>query len=146
MHKLLTGRHDFGSLRQRDGLSGYPSRAESEHDVIENSHASTALSYADGLAKAYALRGEARHVYHLFTVRHAQRDAFAKALADLGVGTGVYYPLAAPNQPMFGGDERRFPEAWRAAREVLSLPCFAELGDEEVDTVAAAARKVCEPI
>jgi 1-deoxy-D-xylulose-5-phosphate synthase len=45
-------------LRQRDGLSGYPSRAESEHDVIENSHASTALSYADGLAKAFALRGE----------------------------------------------------------------------------------------
>ena len=91
-------------------------------------------------------RREARHVYHLFTVRHAQRDAFAKALADLGVGTGVYYPLAVPNQPMFGGDERRFPEAWRAAREVLSLPCFAELGDEEVDTVAAAARKACEAI
>ena len=58
VHKLLTGRHDFGSLRQRDGLSGYPSRAESEHDVIENSHASTALSYADGVAKAFDLRGE----------------------------------------------------------------------------------------
>jgi 1-deoxy-D-xylulose-5-phosphate synthase len=58
VHKLLTGRHDFGTLRQRGGLSGYPSRAESEHDVIENSHASTALSYADGLAKAYQLRGE----------------------------------------------------------------------------------------
>jgi len=91
-------------------------------------------------------RREARHVYHLFTVRHAQRDAFAKALADLGVGTAVHYPLAVPNQPLFGGDERRFPEAWRAAREVLSLPCFAELGDEEVDTVAAAARKACEAI
>jgi 1-deoxy-D-xylulose-5-phosphate synthase len=58
VHKLLTGRHDFGSLRQKDGLSGYPSRAESEHDVIENSHASTALSYADGVAKAFDLRGE----------------------------------------------------------------------------------------
>jgi 1-deoxy-D-xylulose-5-phosphate synthase len=58
VHKLLTGRHDFGTLRQRGGLSGYPSQAESEHDVIENSHASTALSYADGLAKAYQLRGE----------------------------------------------------------------------------------------
>src|SRR6476646_7332564 len=56
VHKLLTGRHDFGTLRQRGGLSGYPSQAESEHDVIENSHASTALSYADGLAKAYQLR------------------------------------------------------------------------------------------
>src|SRR6476619_704888 len=61
VHKLLTGRAGgFGGLRQKGGLSGYPSRAESEHDVIENSHASTALSYADGLAKAYALRGETR--------------------------------------------------------------------------------------
>ncbi len=61
VHKLLTGRQgDFGSLRQQDGLSGYPSRTESDHDVMENSHASTALSYADGLAKAYALRGESR--------------------------------------------------------------------------------------
>src|SRR3569833_1585435 len=58
VHKLLTGRHDFGTLRQRGGLSGYPSQAESAHDVIENSHASPALSYADGLAKAYQLRGE----------------------------------------------------------------------------------------
>jgi 1-deoxy-D-xylulose-5-phosphate synthase len=59
VHKLLTGRYaEFGTLRQRGGLSGYPSRAESEHDVIENSHASTGLSYADGLAKAYKLRGE----------------------------------------------------------------------------------------
>ncbi|MDL4774829.1 1-deoxy-D-xylulose-5-phosphate synthase [Actinomadura xylanilytica] len=58
VHKVLTGRHDFGLLRRRGGLSGYPSRDESEHDVIENSHASTALSYADGLAKAFQLRGE----------------------------------------------------------------------------------------
>jgi 1-deoxy-D-xylulose-5-phosphate synthase len=59
VHKLLTGRFArFGTLRQRGGLTGYPSRAESEHDLVENSHASTSLSYADGLAKAYKLRGE----------------------------------------------------------------------------------------
>jgi 1-deoxy-D-xylulose-5-phosphate synthase len=59
VHKLLTGRQAiFGALRQRGGISGYPNRAESEHDLIENSHASTSLSYADGLAKAYQLRGE----------------------------------------------------------------------------------------
>lgn len=58
VHKMLTGRHDFDLLRKRGGLSGYPSRAESEHDIIENSHASTALSYADGFAKAFQLRGE----------------------------------------------------------------------------------------
>jgi 1-deoxy-D-xylulose-5-phosphate synthase len=59
VHKLLTGRYpEFGTLRQRTGVTGYPSRTESEHDVVENSHASTSLSYADGLAKAYQLRGE----------------------------------------------------------------------------------------
>jgi 1-deoxy-D-xylulose-5-phosphate synthase len=59
VHKLLTGRYpEFGTLRQRGGLAGYPCRAESEHDIVENSHASTSLSYADGLAKAYRLRGE----------------------------------------------------------------------------------------
>jgi 1-deoxy-D-xylulose-5-phosphate synthase len=63
VHKMVTGRQEgFDQLRRRGGLSGYPSRAESEHDQIENSHASTALSYADGLAKAFALRGEGRHV------------------------------------------------------------------------------------
>jgi 1-deoxy-D-xylulose-5-phosphate synthase len=63
VHKMLTGRvEDFARLRQRGGLSGYPSRAESEHDWVENSHASTSLSYADGLAKAFAVRGEQRLV------------------------------------------------------------------------------------
>ncbi|MDH6578268.1 1-deoxy-D-xylulose-5-phosphate synthase [Kitasatospora sp. MAP5-34] len=57
VHKLLTGRQDFSQLRMKGGLSGYPSRAESEHDVIENSHASTVLGYADGLAKANQLQG-----------------------------------------------------------------------------------------
>ncbi|MFF7454082.1 1-deoxy-D-xylulose-5-phosphate synthase [Kitasatospora sp. NPDC008115] len=57
VHKLLTGRQDFSRLRSKGGLSGYPSRAESEHDLVENSHASTALSYADGLAKANQLLG-----------------------------------------------------------------------------------------
>jgi len=59
VHKILTGRQElFPTLRQRGGLAGYPSRAESEHDWVENSHASTALSYAEGLAKAKRLRGE----------------------------------------------------------------------------------------
>ena len=58
VHKLLTGRHDFSELRRSGGLSGYPSRSESDHDIVENSHASTALSWADGIAKAHQLRGE----------------------------------------------------------------------------------------
>jgi len=64
VHKMLTGRSaDFDTLRKKDGLSGYPSRAESEHDWVESSHASAALSYADGLAKAFELTGHRnRHV------------------------------------------------------------------------------------
>ena len=59
VHKLLTGRAGgFDKLRQRGGLAGYPSRSESEHDVIENSHASTALSWADGIARGFVIKGE----------------------------------------------------------------------------------------
>src|SRR5690349_17574111 len=62
VHKMLTGRaREFDGLRTEGGLSGYPSQAESDHDIVENSHASTSLSYDDGLAKAYAIRGEDRH-------------------------------------------------------------------------------------
>ncbi|TJZ75361.1 1-deoxy-D-xylulose-5-phosphate synthase [Rhodococcus oryzae] len=63
VHKMVTGRMDqFDSLRKQGGLSGYPCRAESEHDWVESSHASAALSYADGLAKAFELTGQDRHV------------------------------------------------------------------------------------
>ncbi len=63
VHKMLTGRADqFTTLRQQGGLSGYPSRAESEHDWVENSHASTSLSWAEGLAKAFRHKGEDRTV------------------------------------------------------------------------------------
>ncbi|WP_216404420.1 1-deoxy-D-xylulose-5-phosphate synthase [Arcanobacterium phocae] len=58
VHKLLTGRHDFHNLRKENGLSGYPSRTESLHDVVENSHASTALSWADGIARGMQLSGK----------------------------------------------------------------------------------------
>jgi dTDP-4-amino-4,6-dideoxygalactose transaminase len=83
----------------------------------------------------------ARHIYHVFTVRHPRRDALARALADLGVGTMVHYPRSVPDQPLFGLDaERQWPQAWRAAREVLSLPCYPEMTDAEADGVVAAVR------
>lgn len=82
-----------------------------------------------------------RHIYHQFVVRHPERDALAKILADRGVGTMVHYPLAVPEQPLFGHDaERAWPHAWRAAREVLSLPCYPEMTDAEVDGVIAAVQ------
>ena len=64
VHKILTGRVDsFDQLRQRGGISGYPNRRESAHDVIENSHASTALSWGDGISRGFSLQGlDDRHV------------------------------------------------------------------------------------
>ncbi|MER8058787.1 MULTISPECIES: 1-deoxy-D-xylulose-5-phosphate synthase [unclassified Streptomyces] len=62
VHKLLTGRQDFSRLKMKGGLSGYPAQAESAHDVIENSHASTVLGWADGIAKANQLMKRDSHV------------------------------------------------------------------------------------
>lgn len=58
VHKLLTGRQDFGTLRQQGGMSGYPARGESEHDIVESSHASSSLSWADGISRARQLTGD----------------------------------------------------------------------------------------
>lgn len=63
VHKLLTGRQDFSRLRQTGGLAGYPQRSESVHDIVESSHASSSLSWADGISRAFAMTGQTdRHV------------------------------------------------------------------------------------
>jgi dTDP-4-amino-4,6-dideoxygalactose transaminase len=93
-------------------------------------------------------RPPAVHVYHQFTVRVANRDTVARRLAELGIGTTVHYPIPIPAQPMFRGAASReridaaFPESARAAREVLSLPCYPEMTDAEVGEVAAALETV----
>lgn len=74
VHKILTGRTDFSRLRQRDGLAGYPQRAESEHDIVESSHASSSLSWADGISRAFARTG--------------QQDRFVVAVVGDGALTG----------------------------------------------------------
>jgi dTDP-4-amino-4,6-dideoxygalactose transaminase len=92
-------------------------------------------------------RPGARHVYHLFTVRHPHRDALVRALADLGVGTAVHYPRPVPGQPVFGENAAaRWPEAWRASCEVVSLPCFPELTEAEVGGVIDAVRRACKAL
>jgi len=58
VHKLLTGRQDFSTLRQEGGLAGYPQRSESEHDIVESSHASSSLSWADGISRAFSMTGQ----------------------------------------------------------------------------------------
>lgn len=141
VHKLLTGRaRDFPQLRQPGGLSGYPSRAESAHDFIENSHASTALSYADGLAKALTLRGE--------------QDRQVVALVGDGALTGGMAWEAlnniahAPDRPVilvFNDNGRSYsptvggfrPELFQA----LGLPCLGPVDGHDEPAVEAALRQ-----
>jgi dTDP-4-amino-4,6-dideoxygalactose transaminase len=84
------------------------------------------------------------HVYHQFAIRVSQRDLVQRRLAERGVRTSVYYPLPLHLQPMYqdlGYRPGDFPEAERAAREVLCLPMYPELTDAQVDEVIAACRQ-----
>ncbi|MGL4305295.1 MAG: 1-deoxy-D-xylulose-5-phosphate synthase [Mycobacteriaceae bacterium] len=88
VHKILTGRKDgFGDLRKKGGLSGYPARAESEHDWVESSHASAALSYADGLAKAFHLRQQNRCVVAIVGDGALTGGMCWEALNNIAAGT-----------------------------------------------------------
>jgi len=85
----------------------------------------------------------ARAVYHLFVVRHPRRDALADALQEQGVGTLVHYPLPLHLQPVFsslGGKVGDFPVAEKAAGQILSLPLYPEMSDEQARAVATAVR------
>jgi len=89
-----------------------------------------------------AVHGKGRHNYHQFTVRLARRDEARKALADAGVASGVYYPIPLHRQPVF---EKEFgklslPASEAAAREVLSLPIYPQLADEQLRHVAGTLR------
>jgi dTDP-4-amino-4,6-dideoxygalactose transaminase len=86
----------------------------------------------------------ARANYHLFVVRHPRRDLLMAALKQLGVGTLIHYPIPLHLQPAFahlGGREGQFPVAERAAREILSLPLYPELSDEQAGRVVEAVRR-----
>jgi dTDP-4-amino-4,6-dideoxygalactose transaminase len=151
-HHGDTGRYrhvELGLCSRLDELQAAVLRVKLEQlDRWTQARRRIAACYRERLADAALTlpveRPGVRHVYTLYTVRHPQRDAFAKALAELGIGSAVHYPTAVPAQPMYGRDERAWPEAARAAREVLSLPCFAELTDDEVEEVARAIRRACE--
>jgi dTDP-4-amino-4,6-dideoxygalactose transaminase len=167
---LVTGRDDIAAHARRLRHHGDAGRYEhvelgycSRLDEVQAAMLRVKLERLDGwtdarrrLAARYRERlaglplglpvehARARHIYHVFTVRHPKRDELARRLADLGVGTMVHYPRAVPDQPMFGVPAAEWPEAWRAAREVLSLPCYPELTDAEADAVAAAVRTAVE--
>jgi len=133
VHKILTGRRDeLSSLRQAGGLSGYPSRTESVHDVIENSHASTALCYADGLAKAFALRGAAdRRIVAIVGDGALTGGMCWEALNNLGVASGrpviiVLNDNGRSYSPTVGGLARHLAELRRG--EVNHHTLFEGLG------------------
>jgi 1-deoxy-D-xylulose-5-phosphate synthase len=160
VHKLLTGRSAaFPGLRSAGGLSGYPNRTESPFDLVENSHASTALSYADGLAKAYALRGCTDRAVVAVVGDGALTGGMCwEALNNIG---------AAPDRPivvLLNDNGRSYSptvgamaahlDALRAGapRSVFTGLGFAYLGPVDGHDVAAveaalrAARALCRPV
>ena len=85
-----------------------------------------------------------RHVFHLYVIRHPQRDALMAFLRERGIGTAIHYPMPIHLQPAYRGqlgDEGSLPETEKAAREIVSLPMYPELSAEEVRTVAQAIRE-----
>lgn len=117
---------------------------------IDNRRAN-AHAYSKALQSTVAVpqeRSGVRHVFHQYTIRVSERDRVAKALADEGVQTMVYYPVPLHLQEVhsgFGQGEGTFPHSESAAKEVLSLPMFPELGAEDRETVIRAIQRVLAP-
>ncbi|GAA3640343.1 1-deoxy-D-xylulose-5-phosphate synthase [Lentzea atacamensis] len=144
VHKMLTGRcTDFDSLRQAGGLSGYPSAAESAHDVIENSHASTALSYADGLAKAFELSGTDRRVVAIVGDGALTGGMCWEALNNIGGSSRPVVVLLNDNgrsyDPTAGGFAASLAAGTaRGLFEALGLAYIGEVDGHDVHAVENA--------
>ncbi len=160
VHKLVTGRRDqFSHLRQEDGLSGYPSRTESEHDWIENSHASTVLSYAHGMASALELQGSERRVVAVVGDGALTGGMAYEALNNLGhSGKRVLIVLNdngrsyAPtvSQLSLSLTHLRLSPAYVQARQRLrtllrELPGVGELAYSGIHGLTSALREVVTP-
>ncbi len=161
VHKLITGRQAaFATLRQPGGMSGYPSRRESEHDFIENSHASTALSYAHGLATAMARRGEHdRHVVVVLGDGALTGGMAYEALNNLGhSGTRVVIVLNdngrsyAPTVSRLSTEltQLRLNPAYVHARErvrrrLRDIPALGELAYSGIHGLTSALREIVTP-
>jgi dTDP-3-amino-3,4,6-trideoxy-alpha-D-glucose transaminase len=110
---------------------------------------SLAERYRAALADVVAVPDEAperHHVFHLFVIRTPERDALARELERRGVGTLVHYPRAVHEHPAYRELARpgRLTRSERLAREVLSLPLYPELSDDEAAAVVAAVRDACD--
>jgi 1-deoxy-D-xylulose-5-phosphate synthase len=160
VHKLVTGRRDdFPRLRQAGGLSGYPNRTESEHDWVENSHASTALSYAHGLAKAFELQGVERRVVAVVGDGALTGGMAYEALNNLGhSGTPVLIVLNDNGRSYAPTVSRlsvslthlRLNPTYVQARQrirhlIRELPGVGELAYSGVHGLTSAVREVVTP-
>ncbi len=140
-------RHELAGYNYRmDGIQGAILRVKLRHleDWTEarRRHAARydSLLAGSGLRLAHAAPW-ARHVYHIYAVRSAGRDALQKSLQDREVQTGIHYPIPVHLQPAYASPRYRegsFPHSEQAAHEVLSLPMYAELTAEQMETVCAS--------
>jgi dTDP-4-amino-4,6-dideoxygalactose transaminase len=147
--QLGKGDHDVLGFNERlDGLQAAFLRAKLPHlDGWNDARRARAAEYRDGLAGALELieeRPESPSIFHLFPVRHGDRDGLAASLNKAGVATGVHYSPEVPSQPPFAeahsSDE--FPQSAAWAREELSLPMFESLTSDEVERVCAACSEL----
>ncbi len=162
VHKLLTGRrYGFKTLRQAGGMSGYPNRAESEHDWVENSHASTALSYAHGIASGFALRGIAgeRRVVAVVGDGALTGGMAYEALNNLGHSRRRVVIVLNDNGRSYAPTVSQLSQSlttlrlnptYTAARERLrlrlrELPALGELAYSGVHSLTSALREMVAP-
>ncbi|MBG01050.1 MAG: 1-deoxy-D-xylulose-5-phosphate synthase [Acidimicrobiaceae bacterium] len=161
VHKILTGRtNDFSSLRKQDGLSGYPSREESEHDWIENSHASTALSYAFGMAAAQSSEvGEGRRVIAVVGDGALTGGMAFEGLNNLGhAGSNViiilndngrsYAPTISrlsDSLKRLRNNPRYLEQQEKLERKVKNILPFGESVEKAIEAAKAAVREIWDP-
>ena len=162
VHKLLTGRrYGFKNLRQAGGMSGYPNRAESEHDWIENSHASTALSYAHGIANGFRLRGREgeRRVVAVVGDGALTGGMAYEALNNLGHSHRRVVIVLNDNGRSYAPTVSQLSQSlttlrlnptYTAARERLrlrlrDLPAFGPLAYSSVHSLTSALREMVSP-
>ena len=160
VHKLLTGRAgDFDALRKPDGLSGYPSRDESDHDWIENSHASTALSYAHGLATAFEQTGEDRRVVAVVGDGSLTGGMAFEGINNLGHSGRTVTIILNDNGRSYAPTVSKLSESLmrirnnpvymrrqeRMERLARRMPWVGNLAKRSIDATKAAIRTMWEP-
>ena len=160
VHKIVTGRRDdFPTLRQQDGLSGYPSRAESEHDWVENSHASTILSYAHGMAEAIECAGTDRKVVAIIGDGSMTGGMAYEALNNLGHSGKRVVIVLNDNGRSYAPTVSRLSDSitrlrlnpgikqrrTRVERALRDLPAIGRLAYSGLQGMYSAVREVLEP-